>query len=408
MKTLLLTIFFLAALATQAADTILQELTPYTNPKIWDTETFLPITRAQLRQSLDAARQYYLAQQRPDGNFTYAMDIATGDVSNDDNQVRQAGAIWGLVCLHKAFPTDETRKAIVRALDFVSRNTRQLDSGETVFAYPGDDSVKTGTIALLCLAIMDFQDDPALTDDLRQHYKRLLFSYFIFLRTMEMDDGSWARTYSLSLNYREPDFSPYYDGESLLAYTVAAHRLKRPDLLRRLNAALPKLIRRYTIDAWKPEGDDDLTKGFYQWGSMAFAQYCDAGWPEHASLVTAASAALAWWQIRENQLESRKGNTAYAVEGLAAAYHIAVLAKQSDLAQALDGLMRRLITRLTVCQFQGPLMQHNVRFRELKSPAKAAAGGITDHRNATIVRIDIVQHQVHAILLMLQYLPWQD
>ena len=407
MKHLILLIAFASVLLLAdktTQPTLPQRLKPYLVPKVWETPQPPEINRDTLIQSLNAARKYYLAQQRRDGNFTYALDIATGDTSTDDNQVRQAGALWGLVRLHQAFPTDETRKAIIQSLDFFSKNTRQLDSGETVFCYPGDSTVKTGTIALLVLSILDFLDEPALDDALKQHYRRLLFSYIAFLRTMEMDNGSWSRGLELAINFRDPDASPYYDGEALLAYTKAAQALQRKDLLFRINDAFPKLIQKYTVDAWRPGGNDELTKGFFQWGAMACDQYVCAKWPQHAELAADAAIALALWQIHANQLESRKGNTAYAIEGIAAAIHVAQLTKRTDIADELAAVARRVIARLTLCQFQGPFHAMNPRFASLKNPVHAAFGGITDTPNTTVVRIDIVQHQVHAILLLLDTL----
>ena len=407
MKQLILLIaatFTLLIAADSAQPSLLQQLKPYLSPKAWITPQPSEINRETLIKSLDAACKYYLAQQRKDGNFIYALDIATGDTASDDNQVRQAGALWGLVRLHQVFPTDDTRKAIIKGMDFFSKNTRQLDSGETVFVYPGDNTVKTGTIALLVLAILDFQNDPALEETLKQHYHRLLFSYIAFLRSMEMKDGSWSRGLELAINFRDPDASPYYDGETLLAYMKAARLLKRKDILFRINDALPKLIQKYTVACWNDSKNDDLTRGFFQWGVMACDQYVTAGWTPHAELAADAAIALAFWQIFSNQLESRKGNTAYAVEGLASAIHISQLTHRQDAFDAIAPVASRTIARLTLCQFQGPLSDLNPHFAALKNPVNAASGGITDTPNSTIVRIDYVQHQVNAILLLLDCL----
>lgn len=405
-KTLLCSMTLLCLTTLLAQDNkLLQELKPFLHPHTWTQEDIPEINKDVLVKSLDAARKYYLAQQRKDGNFTYALDIASGETANDDNQVRQAGALWGLVTLHRDFPTDDTRQAIIRGLDFVSRNTRQLETGETVFAYPGDDTIKTGTIALLCLALADFYNEKNLDDNLRQHYRRMLFNFLAYLRTMELENGSWSRGYVLQIGFRDPDASPYYDGESLLAYAKCARLLNRKDLVKRINYALPKLSRKYTVDAWGMDGDDDLTKGFYQWGSMACEQYVEANWTPHRQLAVDTAIALSWWQIYNNQVESKRGNTAYALEGLTATLHIAQMTNNKEVQKILVPILKRIIARLTICQFHGPFMHLNPKFLLLENPSMAAIGGVTDNKNGTVVRIDIVQHQVHAILLLLKYLP---
>ncbi len=390
-----------------AAAPLSQRLQPFLNPQTWQAPRLPDVTRDTLEQSLRAARDYFLAQQRPDGNFTYALDIPSGETANDDNQVRQAGAFWGLALLHTHAPTPETRRAIVRAIDFFARHTRRLDCGETAFAYPGDDAVKTGTIAILTIALLDVIQDPQLDEDHRQLCRRLVFSYLAFLRSMELDNGSWASAYILPIRFKDPDSSPYYDGEALLAYTRAARALNRKDLLRRLDDALPKVLARYTADAWDVLRASDSTKGFAQWGAMACAAYLEAGWKTHAQTAADAAIALAYWQLFENQIELRRGNTAYAVEGLAAACQAARLTRNRQALELIEPAIRRTLARLTLCQFKGPFMSLNPHFRTFADKTPAAAGGITDSPDSSVVRIDIVQHQVHAILLSLRHLDWK-
>ena len=357
-----------------------KELQPYTLMDAWQHEIQTPpLTREILMQSLEAARAYYLNQQKTDGNFKYLLDISDGKTSDDDNQVRQAGAIWGLSCLNRDFFNEPTRRALLLGFDFFIQNIKTLPTGETVIVYPGEKNLNSGTVALFCLALTDFLagQDKYLDQNTKDKYRRILFTHLNFLRTMELDDGSWSRAYELSSGIRKPISSSYYDGESLLAYCKAARLYNRKDLIRRINFALPRLIHRYTVQTWRPDGDQDLTKGFYQWGCMAFAEYVEAGWEPHAKLAADAAMALAWWQIDENQLEAKKANVAYAVEGLAATWRIAKMTKRQEEEKRLKSVIDNIMGKLILCQYKGPFMQYNP---------------------------DNVQHQVHATLLMLEHL----
>ena len=60
--------------------------------------------------------------------------------------------------------------------------------------------------------------------------------------------------------------------------------------------------------------------------------------------------------------------------------------------------------KLILCQYKGPFMQYNPYLTSLKNVVPEAYGGITAAPNSPFVRIDNVQHQVHATLLMLKYL----
>ena len=384
-----------------------KELQPYTLMDAWQHEIQTPpLTREILMQSLEAARAYYLNQQKTDGNFKYLLDLSDGKTSDDDNQVRQAGAIWGLSCLNRDFFNEPTRRALLLGFDFFSRNIKTLPTGETVIVYPGEKNLNSGTVALFCLALTDFLagQDKYLDQNTKDKYRRILFTHLQFLRTMELDDGSWSRAYELSSGIRKPVPSSYYDGEALLAYCKAARLYNRKDLIRRINFALPRLIHRYTVQTWQPDGDQDLTKGFYQWGSMAFAEYVEAGWEPHAKLAADAAMALAWWQIDENQLEAKKANVAYAVEGLAATWRIARMTKREAEEKRLKSVIDNIMGKLILCQYKGPFMQYNPYLMSLKNVVPEAYGGITAAQNSPFVRIDNVQHQVHATLLMLEYL----
>lgn len=384
-----------------------KELQPYTLMDAWQHEIQTPpLTREILMQSLEAARAYYLNQQKTDGNFKYLLDLSDGKTSDDDNQVRQAGAIWGLSCLNRDFFNEPTRRALLLGFDFFIRNIKTLPTGETVIVYPGEKNLNSGTVALFCLALTDFLagQDKYLDQNTKDKYRRILFTHLQFLRTMELDDGSWSRAYELSSGIRKPVPSSYYDGEALLAYCKAARLYNRKDLIRRINFALPRLIHRYTVQTWQPDGDQDLTKGFYQWGSMAFAEYVEAGWEPHAKLAADAAMALAWWQIDENQLEAKKANVAYAVEGLAATWRIARMTKREAEEKRLKSVIDNIMGKLILCQYKGPFMQYNPYLTSLKNVVPEAYGGITAAQNSPFVRIDNVQHQVHATLLMLEYL----
>ena len=384
-----------------------KELQPYTLMDAWQHEIQTPpLTREILMQSLEAARAYYLNQQKTDGNFKYLLDLSDGKTSDDDNQVRQAGAIWGLSCLNRDFFNEPTRRALLLGFDFFIRNIKTLPTGETVIVYPGEKNLNSGTVALFCLALTDFLagQDKYLDQNTKDKYRRILFTHLQFLRTMELDDGSWSRAYELSSGIRKPVPSSYYDGEALLAYCKAARLYNRKDLIRRINFALPRLIHRYTVQTWQPDGDQDLTKGFYQWGSMAFAEYVEAGWEPHAKLAADAAMALAWWQIDENKLEAKKANVAYAVEGLAATWRIARMTKREAEEKRLKSVIDNIMGKLILCQYKGPFMQYNPYLMSLKNVVPEAYGGITAAPNSPFVRIDNVQHQVHATLLMLEYL----
>lgn len=364
------------------------------------------ITRTILANSIEMARTYMLNHQKEDGSFIYAMDIESGEVIDKDNQVRQAGALWGLSSLNRDRFNEPTRRAVILGINFFETKVNMLKSGKRCFVYPKFDRIDTGAVALFSLSLIEFLrgQEKYLDAEAKQKYTDLLNTHLDFLRSMEMQDGSWAGNYNLQYGIADTTPSPYYDGECTLAYCKAARYLGRTDLLERIDYSMPLLIARYTIEAWKENRNSEETKGFYQWGCMAFAEYAEAGWEKHKQLVSDAAKALTWWLLYETKVEYKNGNTGYSVEGLMGAYRIAKLEGDTELQEKIKEKVLFIMANLMSWQYKGPFMKYNPMLSNLKQVAARSDGGITMAQDSTMVRIDIVQHQLHAMLLMMEHL----
>jgi hypothetical protein len=363
-----------------------------------------PLTRKTLVESIEAARVYFINQQLPEGNFTYGLNVIDNVPIKDDNQVRQAGAVWGLSSLGRDRHTQTTRNAVVRSLDFFFRCSQPLKLGRIAPVYPGADEISTGTVALVSLAIVELcrgQED-YLTSTGRGLYETWLDTYLQYLQNLELDTGGWGQRYLVAENERDPDASPYFDGETLLLYCKAARYLGRKELIPKIERIAPLLAERYTTVAWRENPDSEDTKGFCQWGCMAFAEHVEAGW-QNADLLGDATMALAWWLIQRHEVESRLGNTGYAVEGLLGAYRVARRRGDTASMQTLREVSERLLSRLISWQIGGPQQARN-HFLSSRQIDPRATGGILSNADSGFVRIDVVQHQVHAMLMALELL----
>ncbi|MDX9982175.1 MAG: hypothetical protein RBU25_19300, partial [Lentisphaeria bacterium] len=364
----------------------------------------IKLERRLLADSLEKARIYYLAQQTDLGNFVYSQDVFKNESSNDDNQVRQAGALWGLACLNRDRPTPVTARAVIRGLQFFIDNSRPLGFGRIGPVYPGEDEIKTGTVALITLSFVELWrgEEAYLTRMGRGLCAAWLDNYLSYLSGMEMDNGSWGRAYWISRNEREPASSPYYDGEALLAYCRAARYGDHGDLIPKIEKIAPLLAQRYTVEAWRINPDSEDTKGFFQWGCMAFLEYVEAGWKD-ADVMGDACLALAWWQIHRRNVEAREANTAYAVEGLLAAYRVAEIRQDKEAMALIRSTVERMLVQQISTQVGGPLEKLNFLL-STRPYRPECVGGIMYAPWIGQIRIDVVQHQVHAMLMALQYL----
>ena len=220
-----------------------------------------------------------------------------------------------------------------------------------------------------------------------------------------------------------PRYSPYYDGESLLALTKAARQLDRKELVPTIETAARAMAEAYTIDSWAkrtPKGkldrDSNQTKGFFQWGCMSFLEYYLAKWKDY-EVYGDTAIALGWWMTHTHATLSRGRNHAYAVEGIISAWRIAQLRgdipAQTDLLYTLD----RSLYKLSGWQIGGPLADTNKYLRKNAPDDPLAQGGVMNARKPSgadvrrdvshQLRIDVTQHQMHAVTMSLEdvYLP---
>ena len=394
-------------LLAQGEPTLESTMHSYAAPTPWQTKQRFPeVTKGALAQAIELARAYLLNHQTPDGNFIYSINLATGKTKGKDNQVRQAGALWGIALLNRYRFNEPTRQALLNGINFFAENMQEVPTGGRCITYPEMPSIRTGTVALFCLSLMELLESQGkyMSETDHAKYQGLLDTHIAYLQAQELANGSWSEECDIKTGFQVPVGSPYFDGEALLVYCRAARSFGRADLLPRINDAIPKLIQQYCVDCWKPGGDTDLTKGFYQWACMAFAEYTDANWPEHRALVRDSAFSLSWWLIFENDLVHRQGNTGYAIEGLIAAWRIAQTHALPDEQKILQETALTVMSRLMPLQFQGPFMQFNPVLSNLTTAPPLSEGGITNSLDDLEVRIDTVQHQTHAMLLMHKYL----
>jgi hypothetical protein len=266
------------------------------------------------------------------------------------------------------------------------------------------------------MALLDFLEgqDKYLSEAQRKPYLDALYSNLQFLQSQELADGSWRAKYDLENppTASDTDASPYYDGESLLAYLTAEKyfaarpHLKAPaGLSQRIDYALPMLLKKYVAEPMQPGGDQNLTKGFFQWCLMSCALFCETRSGKLADMAADGAMALAWWQIYGNRIDGRTGNTGYAIEGLVSAWRIATARHLTAEAEVIRETIDIILGRLMTWQVGGPFEKLNPFLQHWKSRTPARAfGGITAGADSGYIRIDIVQHQVHAMILAREYI----
>ncbi len=351
------------------------------------------LTRAALDESLALGSAFLLNNQRPDGNFHYAYDWRARSDSDDDSPVRQAGAAWGLALILHDGGNPGVAAALDRALDFFDRHARQNARGARYIVYPGAREGALGTVALVALAHIERLRHSSAQQRAR---RRVLDGYLDMLLSARRPEGGFHARYDHDDGEPSGEPSAYYDGEALLALVKAARYLGRTDLRQVVLAEADASHQRNVVAALAADPDASTTKGYYQWASLAYYEL--ATWrhtsadPKHGDRLIA----LAQWMIDVHQTLGRRRNTGYAYEGIIPAWVVAS-GRGDPRARALDCVIGRGLAKLS--SWQVGARSANGYVAAASRLDRRALGGVQNHASEPLLRIDVTQHQMHAVIL---------
>ena len=359
------------------------------------------LTRADLDRSLELGTQFLINHQKTDGHFTYEYDWINEIYTQSDSQVRQAGATWGLALIYQDQPSLKIKDAVEKAMGFFYRHSKITADGRRYVVYPGNPTGHTGTVALCTLAYIEYLRVPSsdIYAKKRQRYLQHLGEYLKFLIKAQTQEGLWHRYYDADGLSFGPS-SSYYDGESLLALVKAAKYMDHQGLQSIIIKAADAGYDRNIQEALRIDPDSRITKGYYQWSSMAFFELATAGWP-NTEKYSDYVIKLADWMIDTHKTLWRTRNTAYAYEGIVHAYQLAVLGNHDQHIRKFACVIDAGLTKLTSWQVGSPMENGFIRRHPTQNPY--AIGGIQNHAFESLLRIDVTQHQMHAVILARRY-----
>ncbi|MEQ1503188.1 MAG: hypothetical protein ABMB14_13205 [Myxococcota bacterium] len=360
-----------------------------------------PLEPADLDAAIDLGARYLVAAQRPAGDFVYEVDWTTGRESKSDEPIRQAGATWGLATLVAAGHAD-VLPALDRSLGYWAERTTRTDAAGAA----GDARAwvtvgrrrDLGAAALVGLALVDRLGSGLASPagPTRDQRARDLDGLLASIRAARLPDGGFASAF-------DPDGAPtgapnpYADGEALLLAVTAGLALDRPALVAEA-LGWARVDHQRNVDRPRAaEPDPDTTKGYYQWGSMAWYALAAAG---HApDELGGWLTDLARWMIHDHGTLARTRNTAYAYEGLIPAYAWARDHGDDALAAEIACVANQGLGRLFSWQLGHPRALPALRDAADRPGADRFVGGVQNEAAAPTLRIDVTQHQVHAALL---------
>jgi len=356
------------------------------------------VTPRGLRAACEAAGDWLLRAQKPDGDFTYVYNAAKDSVEEGGYCiVRHAGAAWSLVQLYGATREARFRAGAYRALEWLLKHVRSR--GEMAwFEYGGQCPL--GGAALGLVALLEYRSaaDAKLFDGEIRRLGRLL----VFL---QRDDGFFWSHYDpkahrgLLPEGHVPLFAP---GEAFLALVRLQRALPDPAWQQAAVKAADFVAARR--DAWYLEHDLPMVHPD-AWVMMALDELHALG------AARRAHTDYGFFLARQILLEQETPETARWRDHVGAPRAPAEAPSSSPAASRCEGLLAawRLARRMGVAtadyrraillsaRFQLAHQCGAINSYLLPRPLEALGGffsSYADHR----IRIDGVQHNISSLL----------
>lgn len=362
---------------------------------------------------LEAARQggeYLTRAVRRDGRFVYSYEAQTNDLSRSYNILRHAGTIYSMLELYEVTNDPELLEAAERAMDFLLGTIESCPVNPEIGGDPEavcvfeKGFVKLGGNALTIIALAKHAE---VTGSNRQ--MRLIERLVLWLLSTQNDRGEFVAHKVHRSGELDDHISQYYPGEALLAL-LRASRLR--DSRRQSSVAedpwldATALGARWLIEV-RDRGVPDDRLNHDHWLLYALNELYRRR-PEplvqaHARRITSAILGLQNrrplypdWQ-GSYYVPPRSTPTATRSEGLAAAYF---LERDFGTSERVEELLKglQLGTRFQLGTQLGP-----ESLFYLPAPQRAL-GGFRRSLDSYEIRIDYVQHNISALLLLRQIL----
>lgn len=358
------------------------------------------LSKEALEESLSLGTSFILANQKPAGNFEYEYDWLNKTYNPDDNSVRQAGALWGLSLIYAYTHNAKLIGPIERGLVFFEKYSKIRSDGARYIIYPGETDGSLGTVALTALAHIEYLNthESELSEGALAHHKELLEGYLRFISTAVTKEKLFAGSYDMNgISGGRP--SSYSDGESLLALVKAARYRGYPQWEQQIKELADAGYAINIKQALEEDPDSDTTKGYYQWSSMAYRELAESGWTDTKKYGEYAID-LADWMIDTHKVLERTRNTAYAFEGILSAYAIANETGDKKHAQKFRCTAETGLSKLASWQLGNSIANTFITSQFKEDPR--ALGGIQNAADEAPLRIDVTQHQMHAVIFALE------
>ncbi|ORB22145.1 ATP-grasp fold amidoligase family protein [Mycolicibacterium monacense] len=350
--------------------------------------------RGDIDAGIALGGRYLLAAQRAGGDFLYEVDWVSGAESPDDSAVCQAGATWGMALLYRETGDLAYRAALDRSLARWLAEAR-VGEGRQWLGQGGARSGRLGSVALVGLALLECLSGPTGSAD-PTVAREALGALCAFVEDARLPGGGFRGAFDPESGVHSGSADPYSSGEALLLLARTGLELGVPDRVTRVLGWAEEDYDMFVAKPLAAEPDPALTKGYFQWSAMSWFALADAGFAPEVWGRRLVEQAL--WMVDVHRTLTRTRNTGYAYEGIVPAWEWARRTGDDDTARRLACVIHQGLRKL--CSWQ---LGHPLAPATLRAAPERFHGAVQNHRSEPALRIDVTQHQLHALILARRY-----
>ena len=358
------------------------------NPSLINT-----LSDDEIREIINLGTNWLKAANEPDGHFAYEYFPYEDRYADDDNIVRQAGALFELGEITRRDTNNkyDLDRTIERSIKYFEKLTKSGKyNGKSVRCITSDidgNVCKLGTTSLAFIGIINYV---TANPDKVKKYDKLIEGYASYIISMQKGTGGFREVFSTSTNIAEEKESSYANGEAFLALVRYAKWKNYPtDLQSKI-----KLTVNYILSSKVP-----FDASLYLWAMSALKDW-DEFKPDARHVIYARS----YSDWRMSPFKSKRGdvhNFCPYIEGVVSAYSI----MEDDLsAKDLEKYDKEIdfwLAKSALLQVNDKsLVKYDVmknRFLKAPIPAWARGGFLTGHLEPS-QRIDFTQHCLSAYM----------
>ena len=211
----------------------------------------LETTAKMDKKRIDTALSAFKHMFNKDGTITYTVNFKNGKVTVPGNTVREMGSGYGMAFAYHTLHDKSLQPLLENFLKYADSISQQ--EGNKAFVVDPKGKIKAGSTALGLLALLYYEKESGDTQfaTLREQWKNGLLSLF------ERGEG-------ISASPTDPTKSPYYEGETWLAFAVYNEFYPEDKEIDQAVSELNEIMYKRYVSEFK--------YNFFHWGTQAAAK----------------------------------------------------------------------------------------------------------------------------------------